>query len=96
VGAKAVVDPIRSWNWQRHLMFVVAVIGVTIRVIATKHSPWPVVVVAVGLALLVAVFVRLISWILPERPPFDIYVPEQVMLAAGASLLGLGILAQRL
>jgi len=90
-----VVDPISAWNWQRRLMFVVAAIGVTVSVIATKHSPWPVTASVVGMALLFAIFVRLIVWILPGRPPSDIYVPEQVVLAAGASFLGLGILAQR-
>jgi hypothetical protein len=89
------VDPIGAWNWQRRLMFVVAVIGVTFSVIATRRSPWPVIVVAVGLAVLVSTFVRVISWIFRERPPFDLYLPEQVMFATGASLLALGILALR-
>lgn len=58
------LDPVRAWNWQRRLMCAVAVVAVIVAVVATKNSPWPQIVYAVGWALLFASLVRLVAWVL--------------------------------
>lgn len=91
----AVVDPVSAWNWQRRLMFAVAVVGTFFAVSAGRGSTLSETAYFVGVALLTAVIVRLIVWILPSNPPSDKYLPELVIVAAAVALIGISVYVRR-